>query len=106
MSYCFKMAILAEICIKIKIRLTSYKLRQQFVPLLSFHEKLLVSNFHAFPISYNGKWSKIVTKYGITFVNLDGFAKFFFYFNVDAICHRTNKNYLKSIYTLPYFLND
>ena len=53
-------------------------------------ETKVVPKFAVFPIFYNGKRSKIVTKNGITLLTDDIFSKFKLHYELDAILHEIN----------------
>ena len=53
-------------------------------------ETKVVPKFAVFPIFYNGKRSKIVTKNGITLLTHDIFSKFKLHYELDEILHEIN----------------
>ena len=53
-------------------------------------ETKVVPNFAVFPIFYNGKRPKIVTKNSITLLTHDIFSKFKLHYELDAILHNIN----------------
>ena len=52
--------------------------------------RYIVKQFAVFPIFYNGKRPKIVTKNGITLLTHDVFSKFKLHYELDAILHKIN----------------
>ena len=53
-------------------------------------ETKVVPKFAVFPIFYNEKRPKIVTKNGITLLTHDIFSKFKLHYELDAILHNIN----------------
>ena len=53
-------------------------------------ETKVVPKFAVFPIFYNGKRSKFVTKNGITLLTHNIFSKFKLHYELDAILHEVN----------------
>ena len=53
-------------------------------------ETKVVPKFAVFPIFYNEKRSKIVTKNDITLLTHDIFSKFKLHYKLDAILHEIN----------------